>query len=108
MLAACWGECLVTEGFARAGALPLLLTTPCPPHLTTPWLGFARAVSEVAIVPQRAILLSGTIAENILIGRVRDEARMRRVIEQCDRTPRSEFHTIRIQFMRIEISSYRE
>ena len=45
--------------------------------------GTAAAVSELAIVPQRALLLAGTIAENILVGRPLVQEQLEWALEKC-------------------------
>ena len=58
LLAACWGEALVHGGYLAC-------------------------VPDVAVVLAKPFVVAGTIEENILVGRDKDEARLRRVIAQC-------------------------
>ena len=45
--------------------------------------GTVRGVSTVGVVPQRAFTLAGTLSDNVLMGRERDEARLAEVLAMC-------------------------
>lgn len=45
--------------------------------------GKASSVSDVGFSPQKPVVISGTLAENVLAGRVLDEARLAKVLADC-------------------------